>query len=66
MDSLDFLFTEGVASLPEGKSRGLCKRFVESLSLVLKGERSFFLQGERFAVQLPLDCSLASRSRMLN
>ena len=28
------------------------KRYMESLSLVLKDKRSCFLQGERFAVQL--------------
>ena len=35
------------------------KRYVESLPLVLKDERSCFSQGERFTVQLPLDCALA-------
>jgi len=60
-----------VASLPEGNSQGLClsstavcriqasKRYVESLPLVLKDRRSCFSQGERFTVQLPLDCALA-------
>ena len=62
----------GVASLPEGKSRGLClahlcakyrlvSAYVESLPLVLKGKRSCFSQGERYAVQLPLDHALALR-----
>ena len=58
----------GVASLLEGKSRGLClvqlcahaiqasKRYVESFPLVLKDKRSCFSQSERFIVQLPLDC----------
>ena len=35
------------------------ERYVESLPLVLKDKRSCFSQGERFAVQLPLDCALA-------
>ena len=35
------------------------KRYVESLPLVLKNKRSCFLQGERLAVQLPLDRALA-------
>ena len=37
------------------------KRCVESLLLVLKDKRSCFSQGERFAVQLPLECALALR-----
>ena len=37
------------------------KCYVESLPLVLKNKRSCFLQGERLAVQLPLDCALALR-----
>ena len=35
------------------------KRYIESLPLVLKDKKSCFSQGERFAVQLPLDCSFA-------
>ena len=61
-----------VDSLPEGKSRGLCLvqlcakyRLVSATSsllpLVPKGKRSCFSQGERFAVQLPLDCVFALR-----
>ena len=34
------------------------KHYVESLPLVLKDRRSYFSQGESFAVQLPLDCVL--------
>ena len=60
-------FSWGMASLPEGKSQGLClvckiqasKHCVESLPLLLKIKRSCFSQGERFALQLPLDCTLA-------
>ena len=37
------------------------KRCVESLPLVLKDRRSCFSQGERFAVQLPLERALALR-----
>ena len=37
------------------------KRCVESLPLVLKDKRSCFSQGEKFAVQLPLECALALR-----
>ena len=37
------------------------KRYIEFLPLVLKGERSCFSQGERFAVQLPLDRVFALR-----
>ena len=37
------------------------KRYVESLPLVLKNKRSCFSQGERFAVQLPLERALALR-----
>ena len=37
------------------------KRYVESLPLVLKDKRSCFSQGERFAVQLPLERALALR-----
>ena len=34
------------------------KRYIESLPSVLK-DKSYFSQGERFAVQLPLDRALA-------
>ena len=37
------------------------KHYVESLPLVLKDKRSCFSQGERFAVQLPLECAPALR-----
>ena len=37
------------------------KRYIESLPLVLKDKRSCFSQGERFAVQLPLERALALR-----
>ena len=37
------------------------KCYVESLPLELKEKRSCFSQGERFAVQLPLDHALALR-----
>ena len=47
-------------------STAVCKiqasnRYVESLPLVLKDKRRCFSQGERFAVQLPLDRALALR-----
>ena len=37
------------------------KHYGESLILVLKDRRSCFSQGERFAVQLPVDPTLALR-----
>ena len=37
------------------------KRYVQSLPLVLKDKRSWFSQGERFAVQLLLERVLALR-----
>ena len=37
------------------------KRYVESLPLVLEDKKSCFSQGERFAVQLPLNRTLALR-----
>ena len=52
-----------VASLPDGKSQGVCsvscvqntgKRYTESFPLVLK-DKSCFSEGERSTVQLPLD-----------
>ena len=36
-----------------------CKRYIESLPLVPKDKRSCFSQGERSAVQLPLDHAYA-------
>ena len=35
------------------------KHYIESLPLVLKDKRNCFSQGERFAVQLPLERALA-------
>jgi len=40
------------------------KRYVESLPLVLK-DTSYFSQGERFTVQLPLDRTLVGDDRAL-
>ena len=37
------------------------KRYIKSLPLVPKDKRSCFSQGERSAVQLPLDCAFALR-----
>ena len=37
------------------------KHYIESLPLVLKDKRTCFSQGERFAVQLPLERVLALR-----
>ena len=37
------------------------KHYIKSLPLVLKDKRSCFSQGERSAVQLPLDRTLALR-----
>ena len=66
-------FSWGVVSLPEGKSRGMClvqcaryrlqasKRYIKSLPVVLKHERTCFSQDERSAVQLPLDSTFALR-----
>ena len=42
------------------------EHYIESLPLVLKDRRSWFSQGERFAVQLPLDRALPSGSWALN
>ena len=49
--ALKFLYKE--------KKIATSKRYVESLPLVLKDRRRCFFQGERFAVQLPLDRALA-------
>ena len=63
-------FTFGEES-GSGFNAALCKiqaseRYIESLPLVLKDKRSWFLQGERLAVQLPLDrVRLLSGSRTL-
>ena len=35
------------------------KHYIKSLPLVLKDKRSGYSQGERSAVQLPLDCAFA-------
>ena len=37
------------------------KCYAESLPLLFEDKRSYFSQGERFAVQLPLCCTLALR-----
>ena len=62
-------FTSGGQELGSMFSTAVCKiqvskRYIESLPLVLKDKRSCFSQGERFAVQLPLDHVLGST--MLN
>ena len=59
-------FTFGGQELGSAFSAVVCKiqaskSYVESLPLVLKNRRSCFSQGERFAVQLPLDRALALR-----
>ena len=36
-----------------------CECYIKFLPLILKDERSCFSQGERFAVQLPLDHAFA-------
>ena len=56
-------FTSGGQKSGSVFSTAVCKiqaskRCVESLPLVLKDRRSCFSQGERFAVQLPLDRTL--------
>ena len=60
-----------MALLPEGKSWGVCLvqlcaqyrlgSVTESLQLVSKDKRSWFSQGERSTVQLPLDYMFALR-----
>ena len=57
-------FTSGEQELGSVFSASMCiiqasKCYVESLPLVLKDKRSCFSQGERFAVQLPLERVLA-------
>ena len=57
-------FTSGGQESGSVFSASMCiiqasKRYVESLPLVLKDKRSCFSQGERFAVQLPLECAVA-------
>ena len=60
-------FTSGGQESRSAFSAAVCKKkqaskcYVESLTLVLKDKRSCFSQGERFAVQLPLDHALALR-----
>ena len=43
------------------RKRQASKRYIKSLPLVLKDKRSCFSQGERSAVQLPLDRAFALR-----
>ena len=57
-------FTSRGQELRSGFSAAVCKIqaiecCVESLPLMIKDKRSCFSQSERFAVQLPLDCTLA-------
>ena len=57
-------FTSGGQESGSVFSTAVCKiqaskRCVESLLLVLKDRISCFSQGERFTVQLPLDCAHA-------
>ena len=65
-------FTSGGQELGSVFSAAVCiiqasKRYVESLPLVLKDKSCCFSQGERFAVQLPLErAGLPSGSRTLN
>ena len=59
-------FTSGGQESESVFSASVCiiqasKRCVESLPLVLKDRRSCFSQGERFAVQLPLERALTLR-----
>ena len=59
-------FTSGGQKSVSGFSAAACeiqaiKRYIESLPLVLKDKRSCFSQGERSAVQLPLDRAFALR-----
>ena len=59
-------FTSGGQELGSVFGASVCiilasKRCIESLPLVLKDRRSCFSQGERFAVQLPLEHALALR-----
>ena len=59
-------FTSGGQGLGSVFSTAVCKIqaskcCIESLTLVLKDKRSCFLQDERFAVQLPVDCTLSFR-----
>ena len=57
-------FTSGGQESGSVFSASMCiiqasKHYVESLPLVLKDKRSCFSQGERFAVQLPLEHAVA-------
>ena len=59
-------FTSGGQKSVSGFSAAACKIqaskcYIESLPLVLKDKRSCFSQGERCAVQLPLDRAFALR-----
>ena len=49
------VFTAAVCKIQASKC------YVESLPLVLEDKRSYFSQGERFAVQLPVDHVLPLR-----
>ena len=51
-------FTSGGQELGSYKIQA-SKRYIESLPLVLKDEKGCFSQSEWFAVQLPLDHTLA-------
>ena len=57
-------FTSGGQESGSVFSAAVCKmqaskRYIKSLPLVSKDKRSCFSQGERSAVQLPLDCAFA-------
>ena len=59
-------FTSGGQKSVSGFSTAVCKIqsskcYVESLPLVVKDKRSWFSQGERSAVQLPLHRAFALR-----
>ena len=59
-------FTSGGQESGSVFSAAVCKiqaskRYIKSLPLVPKDKRSRFSQGERSAVQLPLDCVFALR-----
>ena len=59
-------FTSGGQKSVSGFSAAACKiqaskRYIESLPLVPKDKRSWFSQGERSAVQLPIDRAFALR-----
>ena len=59
-------FTSGGQESGSVFSAAVCKiqaskHYIKSLPLVTKDKRSCFSQGERFVVQLPLDCVFALR-----